>query len=88
MFTRKIPHFYSLPFLSFVRFFYSFFFLPHSFLYEQFEEDRNSLRSDSESVGFCEVFWVRCQAQRRADAKKKAAEKEQKSDKELELEAV
>ena len=38
----------------------------------KFEEGSLSLRADSESAGFCEVFAVCCQAARRVPAKKKS----------------
>jgi len=41
----------------------------------KFEDDRNSLRADSESSGFCEIFHVYCQAARRAEMRKKANQK-------------
>ena len=41
----------------------------------KFEDDRNSLRADSESAGFCEIFHVYCQAARRAEMRKKANQK-------------
>jgi protein FRG1 len=37
-----------------------------------FEDERNSVRADSESAGFREVFAVQCQAARRAERRKQA----------------
>ena len=41
----------------------------------KFEDDRNTVRADSESAGFCEIYSVRCQAARRAEQRKKAVQR-------------
>lgn len=46
-----------------------------------FEDERNSVRADSESAGFREVFAVRCQAARRAERRKQAQSKAAVADK-------
>ena len=56
----------------------------------KFEDERNSVRADSEAAGFCEIFSVKCQAAHRAESRRKAQQKAaaEKSTTEVETEAA
>jgi len=48
--------------------------------------EKGMLRADSDTVGFCEVFTVKCQAARKYASKKKKVSEAQKAPEDLEVE--